>query len=98
MQVEEITKLLAGLGLGTGTGAIVTAIVNSRTNKGKSRAEAADLLVGAAERIGKFNEDLDRENRELRLIVRVMQLTALNYLDGTIDRETFVEAVKAWKV
>lgn len=98
MQIDEITKLLAGLGLGTGTGAIITAIINSRTNKGKARAEAADLLVGAAERVGEFNKRLDVENQELRSIVRVMQLTALNYLDGTIDRETFISAVKNWKV
>lgn len=98
MQVDDVTKILAGLGMGTGTGAIVTAIINSRSNRGKARADAADLLVGAAERIGKFNESLDIENRELRAIVKVMQLTALNYLDGTIDRETFCAAVKEWKV
>lgn len=98
MQADDITKILAGLGMGTGTGAVITAIINSRSNRGKARADAADLLVGAAERIGKFNESLDSENRELRAVVKTMQLTALNYIDGTIDREHFVAAVKEWKV
>lgn len=98
MQADDITKILAGLGMGTGTGAVITAIINSRSNRGKARADAADLLVGAAERIATFQGNVEAENRELRSLVKVMHLTALNYLDGTIDRETFCAAVKEWKV
>lgn len=98
MQSNEIVQLIAALGVGSGASAIATAVVASRSQKGKARAEAADLLIDAAERVGQWNKAQADEIQALRSIVKVMQLTALNYLDGTIDKETFMSAVKEWKV
>lgn len=94
MPLEEITKLLAGLGLGTGTGAVITAVINSRNNKGKARAEAADLLVGAAERVGLFNKELDLELRQAKVTLDSLHILIIDFLDGSIERDVFVDAVK----
>jgi len=94
MHADEVVKIIAGLGLGSGAGAIATAIISSSSQRGKSRAEAADLLVGAAERVGKMNESLDEEVRRLRADLDGFHMLTLNYLDGTIDRQEFMDA---WK-
>lgn len=97
MQLEEATKLLAGLGLGTGTGAVITALINSHSSKGKARAEAADLLVTAAERVGKFNKELDRENKKLRRDVTHLQLLILQFLEKEITEQEFIDGFKSFK-
>ncbi len=94
MQADDIAKILAGLGLGTGTGAAITAIINSMSSKGKSRAEAADLLVGAAERVGKLNADLDGELRETKARLDRIQLAMIQYLGEEITREELLEEMK----
>jgi hypothetical protein len=94
MSADDITKILGGLGLGAGTGAVLTAIINSQTNKGKARAEAADLLVGAAERVGKLNAELDCEVRELKLAMDRIQVAMLQYLSEDISREELLNVVK----
>lgn len=94
MQVDDVVKLLAGLGLGTGTGAALTAIINSQTQKGKSRAEAADLLIGAAERVGKMNADLDDEVRRLKGDMDSIQLALMEYLAERLTREELLNIVK----
>lgn len=94
MQADDIAKILAGLGFGAGSGAIVTAIINSYSSKGKSRAEAADLLVGAAERVGKMNADLDNELRETKSRMDRIQLAMIQYLGEEISREELLEEMK----
>jgi len=94
MQLDDLTKLLAGLGFGTGAGAAITAIINSQTTKGKSRAEAADLLVGAAERVGKMNADLDTEVRRLKGEMDTVQIALLEYLADGLTREQLLEVIK----
>lgn len=94
MSADDITKILGGLGLGAGTGAVLTAIINSQTNKGKSRAEAADLLVGAAERVGKLNAELDCEVRSLKLAMDRIQVAMLQYLAEEITRQELLDQIK----
>jgi len=94
MQVDDVVKLLTGLGLGTGTGAALTAIINSQTQKGKSRAEAADLLIGAAERVGKMNADLDDEVHRLKGDMDSIQLALMEYLAERLTREELLNIVK----
>ena len=94
MTADEIAKILAGLGLGTGAGAALTAIINSYSSKGKSRAEAADLLVGAAERVGKLNADLDEELRETKTRLDRIQVAMIQYLAEEITREELLEEMK----
>ena len=94
MRADDIATILAGLGLGTGTGAALTAIINLISSRGKSRAEAADLLVGAAERVGKLNEDLDHEVRELKVAIDQIQIAMLQYLGEEISREELLSRIK----
>lgn len=94
MQIEDLSKILAGLGLGSGAGAAITAIINSQTAKGKSRAEAADLLIGAAERVGKMNADLDDEVRRLKGEMDAIQLALMEYLAERMSRDELLEVVK----
>lgn len=69
MNADEVLRSLAALGAVGSAATIGTAVIASKSNKGKSRAEAADLLVGAAERIGKMNINLDEENHRLRAAI-----------------------------
>ena len=94
MQADEIAKILAGLGIGTGAGAAVTAIINSLSARGKSRAEAADLLVGAAERVGKLNADLDEELRDTKARLDRIQVAMIEYLGEQITREELLQEMK----
>lgn len=94
MALDEIVKLLAALGVGSGLSAVGTALVAARTGKGKSRAEAADLLIGAAERVGKMNESLDDQVRELKATIDEIQLAMFQYLGEEISREELLTRVK----
>lgn len=96
---DEIIKAVSALGIGTSIGAVVTAVVNTRASKGKSRAEAADLLIGAAERVGKINADQDVEIRRLKRILDDMHVLILDHLDGRVDKAAFAAALKKmWEV
>lgn len=97
MPVDDIAKILAGLGLGAGTGAVFTAIVNSYASKGKSRAEAADILVGAAERVGKMNEELYNELRDTKSKVDRIHLSMIRYLAEEITREELLNEMKEFR-
>ena len=94
MQANEFTKILAGLGLGTGTGAVLTAIINTRSSRGKSRAEAADLLVGAAERVGKMNEELHDQITELKARQDSIHAFIYEYLSNNISQEELVKRMR----
>lgn len=94
MQVDDVAKILAGLGLGAGSGAVVTAVINSYSSKGKSRAEAADLLVGAAERVGKMNADLHHQLQDAKAQIDKIQLVMIQYLGEEISREELLEEMK----
>lgn len=94
MSADDVARILAGLGIGTGAGAVATAIINSYSSKGKSRAEAADLLVGAAERVGKLNADLDTEVRELKARIDDIQLAMFQYLGEEITKEELLDRIK----
>jgi len=89
MSADELAKIVGGLGLGAGAGAVLTALINTRSNKGKSRAEAADLLVGAAERVGRINAELDQELRALRAALADIRALLVEYLNDRISRQEF---------
>lgn len=94
MTADDVIKIVAALGVGSGTSAILTAIVASRSQKGKSRAEAADLLIGAAERVGQMNADLDGEIRWLKSSVDEIHTAMFEYLGENITREELLDRVK----
>lgn len=94
MQSDEIIKIIAALGVGSGASAALTAIIAARSQRGKSRAEAADLLIGAAERVGKMNADLDTEVRALKVTIDEIQSAMFDYLGETISREDLLKRVK----
>ena len=94
MTTDDIIKAISALGIGSGIGALITSILTTASNKGKSRAEAADLLVGAAERVGKMNADLDGEVRDLKQRLDNIQLAMLRYLGEEISREELLDHMK----
>lgn len=94
MTTDDIIKGISALGVGSGIGAVITSILTTSSTKGKSRAEAADLLVGAAERVGKMNADLDTEIRELKHTIDVIQMAMFRYLAEEITRDELLEIVK----
>ena len=61
--MTEVAVAVASGGLGASVGTIVAASISSRTQRGESRASAADLVTGASERI---MDRLERENRSMR--------------------------------
>ena len=90
MSVDEFIKIMGGLGLGASAGAILTALINTRSNKGKSRAEAADLLVGAAERVGRINAEMDVEMRTLRTLLIDAQVLLTAYANSQISQQEYL--------
>jgi hypothetical protein len=94
MSADDVIKIIAALGLGSGLSAVITAVVASRSQRGKSRAEAADLLIGAAERVGKLNADLHEEVSDLRSRIDQIQLSMFEYLGEEISREELLQRVK----
>lgn len=94
MQGNSLIEGIAALGLGSGIGTVVTAIVASRAQKGKARAEAADLLVNAAERVGKMNESMDSEIRRLKATIDGIQVSMMEYLAEEISREELLNRIK----
>lgn len=94
MKVQDVTEAITALGLGSGIGAIVTSLIASRSGKGKARAEAADLLVNAAERVGKMNEGLDADVRRLRGMTDDLNRAMYDYLDDAITKQELMERVK----
>ena len=94
MEVDDLVKILGGLGLGAGSASILSALINSYSSKGKSRAEAADLLVQAAERVGVLNKELDVELREVKRNLNDVFLAMFQYLSEEITREELLEKVK----
>ena len=87
MPTDEIVKIIAALGVGSGVSAIITAVVAARSGRGKSRAEAADLLIGAAERVGKMNAEQSNEIQVLKSKVDDINGAMFEYLNGEISRE-----------
>ena len=94
MQADDVTKILGGLGFGAGAGAVITAIINSQTNKGKSRAEAADILVGAAERIGNLNKEMDKELKQLKKYLDSVFTIIHKYDAEEITKEELLKHIK----
>lgn len=94
MTSDDIIKLVAGLGIGSGASALITAVVAAKSGKGKSRADAADILIGAAERVGKMNESLDSEVHELKAAIDEIQVAFIQYLADEISREELLKMVK----
>lgn len=91
---EDIIKAISALGIGTSVGAAITALINSRASKGKSRAEAADLLIGAAERVGKLNAAQDIEIRHLKKTLDELYILILNHMEGRTTSEEFLDLLK----
>ena len=97
MEADDIAKILGALGLGSTAGAVVTAMLNSYTSKGKSRAEAADLLVSAAERVAKLNASLDKELGEVKARMDHIQLCIIQYLAEEMTREQLLIEMKGFR-
>jgi hypothetical protein len=94
MHSDDLVKIIAALGVGSGASAVGTAIIAARSGKGKSRAEAADLLVNAAERVGKMNASLDDEVRALKAKIDLIQLAMFQYLGEEISKEELLQRVR----
>lgn len=95
MEADELVKILAGLGFGTGVGAAITAIINAQSQKGKSRAEAVELLLSAAERVGKMNASLDADVQRMRASMDAAHAVILKFIDGLITQEELLEQLRA---
>ena len=94
MIADDVLHGITALGLGSGLGAIVTSVIAARSGKGKARADAADLLIGAAERVGKMNAALDEENRRLRVALDTALNTVLKFAEGRITRDKMLETLR----
>lgn len=94
MNFDDISKILAGVGSGLGAGAVLVAIINTRSAKGKSRAEAADLLVGAAERVGKMNESLNTQISTLKAKQDAIHIAMFQYLSEEISKDELLDRMK----
>ena len=94
MASDDIIKIIAALGVGSGASAVVTAVIAAKSSKGKSRAEAADLLVTAAERVGKMNASLDDEVRVLKVKIDMIQLAMFQYLGDEIGKEQLLDRIR----
>ena len=74
MSTGTTVTALAYAGVGAGVGTIGASIISSRSGKGESRAHAAEMISAAAggltDRMGRLNDKLDTDNRDLRLAVR----------------------------
>lgn len=92
---DDIIKAISALGIGTSVGAAITAAINSRASKGKSRAEAADLLIGAAERVGRLNADQDVEIRHLKKTWDDLYMAVLDHIEGRTTDKEFLAILKA---
>jgi hypothetical protein len=91
--LDDVIRGVTALGIGSGFGAIVTSLITSHSSKGKSRAEAADILIGAAERVGKMNASLGDENTRLHTSLDLAIEAVLKFADGRISKEQMLEIV-----
>lgn len=94
MRADELIQAIAAAGFGSGVTSILVAVITSRANKGKARADAADLLTGAAERVGKMNEVLDRENTKVKLALDMLSMGVIKYLQHAISEEELLEVMR----
>lgn len=94
MEIDDLVKILGGLGLGAGGASVLSALINSYSSRGKSRAEAADLLVQAAERVGVINKELDDELREVKKNLNEVFIAMFEYLGEEITREELMRRIK----
>lgn len=91
---DDIIKAISALGIGTSVGAAITAAINTRASKGKSRAEAADLLIGAAERVGKLNAAQDVEIQHLKRAMDELYVIIFDHIEGRTTNEQFLDALR----
>lgn len=97
MRSDDLVQIIAALGLGSGITTIVAAVIAARAQKGKARAEAADLLVSAAERVGKMNQTLDGELRRMRNASDEVHSAVLDHLEGTITRDELIVKLRSFR-
>jgi hypothetical protein len=94
VRLNDVLQWFTAIGFGTGLAAVITALISARSQKGKSRAEAADLLIGAAERVGKMNHELELEIRELKSKMDTVHFSMLEYLSEDITRSELLKIMK----
>lgn len=82
------------MGVGGGIGALIAALFSAKTQKGKARAEAADLLVEAAERVGRMNASLDKENKRLRMSLDSALGLVMDYVDGAVSKDHLLDELR----
>lgn len=90
----DALQALAYAGVGSGTGAIIAAVIAARSGKGPARAEAADLLVEAAERVSRMNQDLDKDNRKLRHEITVIVQAVDDFIAKKITEDELFTIVE----
>ena len=96
MMSEVVSALITG-GLGAAIGSVGTAVVQSLSGRGESRAIAADRVTNAAgnlaDRLDRFNLKLERENQQLRRAM-VMLAEAVEDILPTIADEAVRDKVQ----
>lgn len=88
-------QLLSYLGaVLAGTGALVGSVITVRSNKHTSRADAADMITSAAERVSRLNVTLDRENRVLRKNLMEFADLADGFLDKKVSEDVLLSGIR----
>lgn len=85
MKLTESMQALAYAGVGSGLGAVLAAVISSRSGRSQVRAQAADLLTEAAERVSHMNQSLDKENRMLRYDISQIIRAVDDFANKKID-------------
>ena len=88
MAATDIAVAVVSGGAGASIGTIVAAAIASRTQRGESRARAADLVSGASERI---MVRLERENMQMRKAI----LLLTDVLDEVLNDSEFHASAQA---
>lgn len=101
-ETADIAGALITGGIGAALGSVATAIIQTVSKRGVSRAEAADRVTNAAgnlaDRLDKLNASLERENRLMRKAI----VTVTDILDEmtpyVVDAEIRVKAHDALRI
>jgi seryl-tRNA synthetase len=93
-----IIALVTG-GVGAAVGGVGTALIQSVSHKGESRAAAADLLTNAAgnlaDRLDRMNHHLSEENAQMRAALVALTEAVEELLPAVDDEQTRRRVQKA---
>lgn len=94
MDADEVAKIVGGLGLGASAGAIIVALINAQSQKGKSRAEAAEVLMSAAERVAVLNKEMDQELRIVKKSLDSAFWLIHQFIEEEITKEELLKHIR----